>query len=165
MTNSLPADRLGIGAYVTTWGPPGKPLPRWEEMRSIGIGLEQIGVDTLWVADEPGFWEPWSILPALAAATSKVELGPLVLSTGYRPPAMVASMAESFDEVSGGRLIMGLGAGVGPTDKRWAELGFNDSTVHTDIVSTTDRVVTATLRSGEQRVIYRDGQFQLDDDD
>ncbi len=48
--------------------------------------------------------------------------------------------------------------------ERWAELGFNDSTVHTDIVSTTDRVVTATLRSGEQRVIYRDGQFQLDDD-
>jgi aminopeptidase len=49
--------------------------------------------------------------------------------------------------------------------ERWDELGFNDSTVHTDIVSTTDRVVTATLRSGEQRVIYRDGQFQLDDDD
>jgi aminopeptidase len=48
--------------------------------------------------------------------------------------------------------------------ERWAELGFNDSTVHTDIVSTTDRVVTATLRSGEQRVIYRDGEFQLDED-
>jgi len=48
--------------------------------------------------------------------------------------------------------------------ERWAELGFNDSTVHTDIVSTTDRVVTATLRGGEQRVIYRDGEFQLDED-
>jgi len=50
-----------------------------------------------------------------------------------------------------------------PTE-RWEALGFNDSTVHTDIVSTTDRVVTATLRGGEQRVIYRDGEFQLDDD-
>jgi aminopeptidase len=48
--------------------------------------------------------------------------------------------------------------------ERWAELGFNDSTVHTDIVSTTDRTVTATLRGGEQRVIYRDGEFLLDDD-
>jgi len=48
--------------------------------------------------------------------------------------------------------------------ERWAELGFNDSTVHTDVVSTADRVVTAQLRSGEKRVIYRDGQFQLDDD-
>ena len=47
--------------------------------------------------------------------------------------------------------------------ERWSELGFNDSTVHTDVVSTADRVVTATLRSGEQRVIYRDGEFQLDD--
>jgi len=44
---------------------------------------------------------------------------------------------------------------------RWGELGFNDSTVHTDVVSTADRVVTATLRGGEERVIYRDGEFQL----
>jgi aminopeptidase len=41
-------------------------------------------------------------------------------------------------------------------------MGFNDSSVHTDIVSTTDRVVTATLRGGEQRVIYAGGEFQLD---
>jgi len=47
--------------------------------------------------------------------------------------------------------------------ERWAELGFNDSTVHTDVVSTADRVVTAQLRGGGERVIYRDGQFQLDD--
>lgn len=45
--------------------------------------------------------------------------------------------------------------------ERWGELGFNDSTVHTDVVSTADRVVTATLRGGEERVIYRDGEFQL----
>ena len=46
--------------------------------------------------------------------------------------------------------------------ERWAELGFNDSTVHTDIVSTSDRIVTAKLRSGAERVIYRDGEFLLD---
>ncbi|HEY2570344.1 MAG TPA: aminopeptidase, partial [Solirubrobacteraceae bacterium] len=48
------------------------------------------------------------------------------------------------------------------TSERWEQLGFNDSTVHTDIVSTTDRVVTARLRGGDERVIYRDGEFQLD---
>ena len=48
------------------------------------------------------------------------------------------------------------------SDEQWQRLGFNNSSVHTDIVSTTDRVVTATLPGGEQRVIYRDGQFQLD---
>jgi aminopeptidase len=47
--------------------------------------------------------------------------------------------------------------------ERWGELGFNDSTVHTDVVSTADRIVTATLRGGEDRVIYRDGEFQLPD--
>jgi aminopeptidase len=48
------------------------------------------------------------------------------------------------------------------SEEEWQRLGFNNSSVHTDIVSTTDRVVTATLPGGEQRVIYRDGQFQLD---
>ncbi len=48
------------------------------------------------------------------------------------------------------------------SDEEWQRLGFNNSSVHTDIVSTTDRVVTATLPGGEPRVIYRDGQFQLD---
>ena len=43
----------------------------------------------------------------------------------------------------------------------WARLGFNDSSVHTDIVSTADRTVTATLRDGTERVIYRDGEFQV----
>jgi aminopeptidase len=52
-----------------------------------------------------------------------------------------------------------------PTDVKaedWEQLGFNSSSVHTDIVSTTDRIVTAQLRAGGERVIYRDGEFQLD---
>jgi aminopeptidase len=48
------------------------------------------------------------------------------------------------------------------SEEEWERLGFNNSSVHTDIVSTTDRVVTATLRGGEQRVVYRDGEFQID---
>jgi aminopeptidase len=47
-------------------------------------------------------------------------------------------------------------------EEEWQRLGFNSSSVHTDIVSTTDRTVTATLRGGAERVIYRDGEFQLD---
>ncbi|HEU0317974.1 MAG TPA: aminopeptidase [Solirubrobacteraceae bacterium] len=49
----------------------------------------------------------------------------------------------------------------GVAKEEWARLGFNDSSVHTDIVSTADRTVTATLRDGSERVIYRDGEFQL----
>jgi aminopeptidase len=46
--------------------------------------------------------------------------------------------------------------------ERWQELGFNDSTVHTDIVSTSDRTVTARLRDGSERLIYAGGKFELD---
>jgi len=49
----------------------------------------------------------------------------------------------------------------GVSREEWERLGFNDSSVHTDIVSTTDRTVTATLRGGSEQVIYRDGQFQI----
>ncbi len=51
------------------------------------------------------------------------------------------------------------------TDADWEQLGFNRSVIHTDIVSTSDRTVTAVLRDGSQRVIYADGNFQLDDVD
>lgn len=47
-------------------------------------------------------------------------------------------------------------------EDEWERLGFNNSSVHTDIVSTSDRIVTAVLPGGEERVIYRDGEFQLD---
>ena len=50
----------------------------------------------------------------------------------------------------------------GVSREHWQELGFNDSTVHTDIVSTSDRTVTATLRDGSERILYADGRFQLD---
>jgi aminopeptidase len=48
------------------------------------------------------------------------------------------------------------------SQEQWEQLGFNNSSVHTDVVSTTDRLVTAQLRGGGERVIYRDGEFQLD---
>ena len=47
------------------------------------------------------------------------------------------------------------------TDKDFTNLGFNDSSVHTDIISTENRVVTATLKSGKKIILYRDGQFQI----
>ena len=49
----------------------------------------------------------------------------------------------------------------GVAEAEWQRLGFNQSSVHTDIVSTTDRRVTASLRDGDRRVIYADGEFQL----
>lgn len=94
----------------------------WSEVSDLARLAEDIGFDSLWVVDhllyrlegeeQPrGVWEAWSFLSALAATTQRVELGTLVLAMGWRNPALLAKMADTVDEISGGRLILGLGSG------------------------------------------------------
>lgn len=96
-------------------------MVRWREMRQMAQLAEQIGFDSLWVGDHliylppdgdpKGPWEAWSVLAALAEATKRVELAPLVACTAFHNPAIIAKKAATIDEISDGRLILGLGAG------------------------------------------------------
>src|SRR5262245_30632138 len=95
----------------------------WSDMLAVTQAAEAVGFDSVWLVDhflfpprEPGgaalgCWECGSLLGALAAATRRLELGTLVINTGFRNPALLAKMADAVEEISGGRLILGLGAG------------------------------------------------------
>ena len=92
----------------------------------MALTAEDCGFDSIWLGDhllyrDPGGstrgpWEAWSVLAALGEATERVELGPLVASTAFHTPAMLAKKAATVDEISDGRLILGIGAGWNRTE-------------------------------------------------
>ena len=100
---------------------------RWPELVRTARAAEACGFDSVWMGDhmlyrgdgrpERGPWDVWTTLAALAAATERVKLGPLVASTAFHPPGLVARMAATVDEVSEGRFVLALGAG-------WNEVEF-----------------------------------------
>jgi probable F420-dependent oxidoreductase len=94
---------------------------RWPEYRSMAVAAEESGFDGVYVGDhllyrgdgrpERGPWSSWSLLAALAAVTERVDLGPLVACAGFHPPAVLAKMAATLSDISGGRFVLALGAG------------------------------------------------------
>jgi F420-dependent oxidoreductase-like protein len=94
----------------------------WEDTKAHIQRAERDGFDSFWVMDhfyqlpihgatEEPFLDAWTVLPALAAVTSRIRLGAMVSPVGYRNPALLARMASSLDHISGGRLNFGFGAG------------------------------------------------------
>ena len=124
---------------------PGRPLKvgiqlpeveweaRWTDLRALAVRAEELGFDSVWYGDHllyrrpgddraRGPWEAGTVLAGLAAVTSRITLGPLVAATAFHAPAMLAKQAATVDEISGGRLVLGLGAGWNETE--FAAFGF-----------------------------------------
>ena len=112
--------QLRLGVLFSVWPAPGRPV---DEILDLARLTDDLGWFSFWFADhympntgstdfEPGdVHEAWSILPAVAAVTSKIRIGPLVAPTSVHHPALLANRAATIDHISGGRMVLGMGAG------------------------------------------------------
>ena len=100
----------------------------WPELLDMARAIEDLGYDSIWLGEHllyrwpdrapRGPWEAWATMAGLAAATSRVTIGPLVACTAFHNPAILAKRADTIDEISGGRFVLGLGAGWNETEFR-----------------------------------------------
>lgn len=130
----VPADRLRLGLILPTWTTTDL---RWSEVLEMARTAAEVGFDALYVADHlllpsnnaelkrragvdfpddpdvelEGYLECFTVLAGLAAAIPRLALGSFVASTAYRNPGLLAKMAVTIDDISGGRLVLGLGSG------------------------------------------------------
>ncbi len=128
---------------------------RWPEIRDMALTIEGLGFDSIWAGDhllyeQPdgpvGPWEAWSLLAAVAAITERVQIGPLVAATSFHNPAMLAKKATTVDEISGGRLILGLGAGWNEVEYRAYGFPFDHRASRFEEAFT---IIRTLLRDGE----------------
>jgi alkanesulfonate monooxygenase SsuD/methylene tetrahydromethanopterin reductase-like flavin-dependent oxidoreductase (luciferase family) len=100
----------------------------WPEYLAMARAAEEVGFDSVWVGDHllyradgreaRGPWDAWSVLAAIAGTTERVRLGPLVACTAFAAPGLLARKAAAVQEISGGRLVLGIGAGWNETEFR-----------------------------------------------
>ncbi len=111
--------RIGIVLPIAEEDLP-KDGPAYPFVRDVALAAEGAGLDSVWVFDHllfrsdgktNGILECWTVLAGIAEATNRVELGTLVMCTGFRNAGLLAKMAATLDDLSGGRLILGIGCG------------------------------------------------------
>ena len=149
--------RLAIGLSLPTWPLRGGGYASWPRCARSRWRRRRWAFDTLWVPDHLlrtlkdrprfGFWECWTILTAAAEATTRIEIGPFIACTSFRNPGLLAKMAMTLDEVSGGRVVLGLGSGVPATDPSWSAFGY-DGTRHVSKYAEAVEVARASSASG-----------------
>jgi alkanesulfonate monooxygenase SsuD/methylene tetrahydromethanopterin reductase-like flavin-dependent oxidoreductase (luciferase family) len=103
--------KLGISLPIGPADGPGRRPATWDEFREVAEAAEAAGLDSVWSADHFGMHESWTMLSAVTAVTTRVQVGTIVMCSTFRDPGLAANMAATLDRVSGGRLILGVGCG------------------------------------------------------
>lgn len=118
--------------HFSFWPAPSHPFATHVD---LARHAESTGWDGVWLADHfmpnaedtsQDWPEGWTTLSALAMAVPRVRLGTLVIGNTYRHPAVLAKMAATLDHISGGRLVLGLGAGWQENEHRQYGIPFHD---------------------------------------
>ena len=112
---------FNVGVYLPIYeNEMGGETPRWRDIAALARCAEETGFDSVWVPDhllvrtdelDMGPWAAMPVLAALAATTTRIEFGPLVSCALFYNPALLAKMADTIDEISDGRFVLGVGAG------------------------------------------------------
>jgi alkanesulfonate monooxygenase SsuD/methylene tetrahydromethanopterin reductase-like flavin-dependent oxidoreductase (luciferase family) len=125
---------MRIGLITQLHGSPkgDSQAPSWNSIRQLALSAEAVGFDMFVFEDAlmyrgeettDGCWESVVVAAAVAAATERINFGQSVMNSPYRSPAHTASIAATLDEVSGGRYVLGIGAGNTP-DSDYEAFGF-----------------------------------------
>lgn len=143
-------------------------VPTFDETLAFATLAESAGLDSIWVFDhllfrfpgkpDAGLHEAWTTLAALARLVARVELGSLVMCSPFRNPALMAKMAATLDDLSGGRVILGLGSGW--HDPEFEAFGY--PTDHRVGRFAEDLEITARLLRGER--VTLEGRWRRADD-
>lgn len=149
------------------------PVGSWEDILELVRHCEATGWDSVYFADhfmpngagtealDGDFFECWSVIAALAAAVPRVRLAPLVTSITYRHPAVLAKIAAAVDQISGGRLTLGVGAGW--QENEHASYGIPLGTIkeRMDRFEEAVQILVSMLR--ERRTSFKGSYFQVDE--
>jgi alkanesulfonate monooxygenase SsuD/methylene tetrahydromethanopterin reductase-like flavin-dependent oxidoreductase (luciferase family) len=138
----------------------------YAELRSDAEFAERVGLDTVWLADQAvpdrlPILEAWTALAALAADTNRIRLGTLITNVAIRNPMLLARQALTVDQISGGRLDVGIGAGYYQDDHRWLGIDYLDAPGRVQRLTEVAEVLDRGLRG--ERVSYNGAYVQLDD--
>src|SRR5215469_8852020 len=149
------------------------PTQSWDDIHEIAAHCEQTGWDGVYFADhfmpnsqdsqppDGDMLECWSIIAALAATVPRVRLAPLVTSVTYRHPAVLANIAAAVDQVSHGRLTLGVGAGW--QENEHASYGIPLGTVRERMDRFTESVQILRSLLSQPRTTFLGQYFQLQD--
>jgi alkanesulfonate monooxygenase SsuD/methylene tetrahydromethanopterin reductase-like flavin-dependent oxidoreductase (luciferase family) len=156
--------RIGVTLPLADGDTADGRAPTFDETTTFARHAEAVGLDSIWVFDhllfrvpgepEEGVREAWTTLAALAPLVPRVELGSLVMCSSFRNPALMAKMAATLDDLSGGRVILGLGSGW--HDPEYEAFGY--PTDHKVGRFAEDLEITARLLRGER--VSHHGQWR-----